>query len=74
MATFSLGLRRVVHIAGRALRETGQALDRAGATIQGNYAYKEQCSLTGILSCGANHIAKRFFLEGSFFVLRSSSF
>mmetsp|Transcript_7070 Transcript_7070/g.7938 ORF Transcript_7070/g.7938 Transcript_7070/m.7938 type:complete len:243 (+) Transcript_7070:46-774(+) len=29
---------------GRAVRESGQALDRVGCRIQGNYAYKEQLS------------------------------
>lgn len=37
-------LRRVGYVAGRALRETGQALDRAGSALAGNFAYKEQCS------------------------------
>lgn len=34
-------LQRVGYMFGRALRETGQALDRAGMRIQGDYAFKE---------------------------------
>lgn len=34
-------LARVGFLLGRALRETGQALDRAGSRVQGNYAFKE---------------------------------
>ena len=28
---------------GFMLRETGQALDRLGSTLQGQYAFREQC-------------------------------
>jgi hypothetical protein len=30
--------------AGRALRETGQAIDRLGSVLQGSYAFKESLS------------------------------
>mmetsp|Transcript_14855 Transcript_14855/g.58270 ORF Transcript_14855/g.58270 Transcript_14855/m.58270 type:complete len:243 (+) Transcript_14855:83-811(+) len=35
---------KLLFAAGRAVRETGQALDRVGCRIQGSYAYKEQLS------------------------------
>ncbi|KAL4858669.1 Gamma carbonic anhydrase 1 [Chlorella vulgaris] len=35
---------RVVHAFGRALRETGLALDRAGSAMQGSYAFREELS------------------------------
>jgi len=37
-------VRRGGYIVGRAIRETGQALDRLGSALQGNLAYKEQCT------------------------------
>jgi hypothetical protein len=37
-------LRGLLNGAGKALRETGQALDRAGSSLMGNYAFKEQLS------------------------------
>eukprot|EP01122_Echinamoeba_exundans_P004942 TRINITY_DN15143_c0_g1_i1.p1 TRINITY_DN15143_c0_g1~~TRINITY_DN15143_c0_g1_i1.p1 ORF type:complete len:252 (-),score=72.57 TRINITY_DN15143_c0_g1_i1:256-1011(-) len=42
MSLLYKSLRRVGYVAGRALRETGQALDRAGCALAGNFAYKEQ--------------------------------
>jgi carbonic anhydrase/acetyltransferase-like protein (isoleucine patch superfamily) len=35
-------LRRFSYLLGGTVRESGQALDRLGAALQGNYAYKEQ--------------------------------
>ncbi|EFN58089.1 hypothetical protein CHLNCDRAFT_20587 [Chlorella variabilis] len=35
---------RVLHAVGKALRETGLALDRAGATLQGSFAFREELS------------------------------
>jgi carbonic anhydrase/acetyltransferase-like protein (isoleucine patch superfamily) len=37
-------LKRVLSLVGRGIRETGQAIDRLGSTVQGNYAFKEQLS------------------------------
>lgn len=37
-------VRRAVYATGMMIRETGQALDRAGSALQGSYAYKEQLS------------------------------
>ena len=37
-------MRRVVHLFGKALRETGQATDRLGLTISGNDLFKEPFS------------------------------
>ena len=37
-------LRRVGHLFGKALRETGQALDRAGLTIADNEIFRETYS------------------------------
>jgi hypothetical protein len=37
-------LKRVVSLVGRSIRETGQALDKLGSTMQGNYMFKEQCT------------------------------
>ncbi len=37
-------MKAVTVAVGRALRETGQALDRAGSMLQGNYAFKESLS------------------------------
>jgi len=37
-------MKKLVYLAGNALRETGQALDRVGCQLQGNFAYKEQLS------------------------------
>jgi gamma-carbonic anhydrase len=39
---------------GFALRETGQALDRLGCLLQGNYAFREQRESKLISSCPAN--------------------
>jgi hypothetical protein len=36
-------LGRFVYSMAVALRETGQALDRLGARVQGSAAFKEQC-------------------------------
>lgn len=35
-------MRRAVYRAGMMIRETGQALDRVGCSLQGSYAYTEQ--------------------------------
>lgn len=35
---------RVSHLLGKALRETGQAIDRVGLTISGNELFKETFS------------------------------
>lgn len=35
-------MRRAAYAAGMMIRETGQALDRAGCRLQGSYAFKEQ--------------------------------
>lgn len=56
---------------GKALRETGQALDRLGRSLQGNYAFREErkrgqsglglraaptlCCLAALASCGRSH-------------------
>jgi uncharacterized lipoprotein len=37
-------MKRVSNLFGRALRETGQALDRVGLTISGNEIFKETYS------------------------------
>ena len=37
-------MRRAAYSAGMMLRESGQALDRVGCSLQGSYAYKEQLS------------------------------
>jgi uncharacterized lipoprotein len=37
-------MKRVSHLFGRALRETGQALDRVGLTVSGNEIFKETYS------------------------------
>lgn len=37
-------MKRVSNLFGRALRETGQALDRVGLTISGNDIFKETYS------------------------------
>jgi len=37
-------MKRVSNLLGRALRETGQALDRVGLTISGNEIFKETYS------------------------------
>ena len=37
-------IRRTSHLFGRALRETGQALDRLGLTISGNEIFNETYS------------------------------
>jgi len=37
-------IRKTSHLFGRALRETGQALDRIGLTISGNELFKETYS------------------------------
>ena len=37
-------MRRVSHLFGKALRETGQALDRIGLTVSGNELFKETYS------------------------------
>lgn len=34
-------MRRAAYAAGMMIRETGQALDRAGSRLQGSYAFKE---------------------------------
>ena len=36
-------MRRAAYAAGMMIRETGQALDRVGCRLQGNYAYSEHC-------------------------------
>lgn len=36
-------LRKVTFEVGRAVRETGQALDRLGSRVLGNEAFKERC-------------------------------
>lgn len=36
-------MRRAAYAAGTMIRGTGQALDRAGCRLQGNYAFKEHC-------------------------------
>lgn len=36
--------RRAAYSLGMMVRETGQALDRAGSNMQGMYAYTEQCT------------------------------
>lgn len=38
---------RVLHAVGKALRETGLALDRAGATLQGSFAFREERESSG---------------------------
>ena len=35
-------VKKTLYYAGRVVRETGQALDRLGCSIQGRLAYKEQ--------------------------------
>lgn len=42
MASALPGLGSVVYRFGYALRETAQALNRVGARLQGNYAFREQ--------------------------------
>jgi hypothetical protein len=42
-------IRRVGYSVGMMLRETGQALDRAGSGMQGIYAYTEQRTLWRLL-------------------------
>jgi hypothetical protein len=42
---------RIAYVIGRSLRESGQALDRVGSRLQGNYAFTEQ----RMLAC--NHLA-----------------
>jgi hypothetical protein len=37
-------MRRATHLFGRALRETGQAIDRLGLTFSSNEIYKETFS------------------------------
>lgn len=37
-------IRRFAYVLGRAVRETGQALDRVGCRLQGNYSFVEQLS------------------------------
>lgn len=37
-------LRKFVYHFGNSVRETGQAIDRLGSRIQGEYAYKERCT------------------------------
>lgn len=37
-------MRRATHLFGRALRETGQAIDRLGLTVSNNEIYKETFS------------------------------
>lgn len=39
-------MRRAAYAAGMMIRETGQALDRFGCSLQGSYAYKEQRTFT----------------------------
>ena len=41
---FSTDMRRATHLFGRALRETGQAMDRLGLTFSSNEIYKETFS------------------------------
>lgn len=44
---FNMGVvRRAAYSLGMMVRETGQALDRAGSSLQGAYAYTEQCKST----------------------------
>lgn len=40
--SLSNSLKRSLYIFGRAIRETGLALDRVGCTIQGRLTFKEQ--------------------------------
>jgi hypothetical protein len=39
---------RLLHAVGKALKETGLALDRAGATLQGNFAFREEREFNGL--------------------------
>jgi len=39
-----MALRKLVYHIGNGIRETGQAIDRVGASIQGEYAFKERLS------------------------------
>lgn len=41
---------RLVQAVGKALRETGLALDRAGARLRGEYAFLEDCE-SWLLCC-----------------------
>ena len=41
---FYFSMRRATHLFGRALRETGQAIDRLGLTFSNNEIYKETFS------------------------------
>lgn len=43
-------MRRAAYAAGMMIRETGQALDRVGCRLQGNYAFKEHCTYHNLLS------------------------
>lgn len=43
-------MRRAAYAAGMMIRETGQALDRAGCRLQGIYAFKEHCTYHNLLS------------------------
>ncbi|RWW29535.1 hypothetical protein GW17_00005934 [Ensete ventricosum] len=46
-ATTSMGtLGRAIYSVGFWIRETGQALDRLGCRLQGNYYFQEQCKTT----------------------------
>lgn len=42
-------VRRLFYTVGMWIRETGQAMDRAGCRLQGNYAFTEQCELDILL-------------------------
>ena len=45
LSVYLSGAMNVLQRLGYALRETGQALDRVGSFIQGNYAFREQREL-----------------------------
>ena len=45
-------VRRIIYNMGMWMRETGQAMDRAGCRMQGNYAFTEQCKLPMVFSMG----------------------
>lgn len=41
----------VLYRLGSGLRETGQALMRLGASMEGNFSYREQCTSRSVYAC-----------------------